>query len=121
MMEEAIAIMANMSPSASQWLVNVSPEGLQAAVTDHNQATVGPETGNVESEDATSPKPTPEPSPSGNLIDPATASASDLSRLAEFDTINQCIDPRLLEISEGELMCFEPDLQKILGDFWDGP
>lgn len=114
MMEEAIAIMANMSPSASQWLVNVSPEGLQAAVADHNQATPGPEAGNVDSDNVTSPEPTPEPSPSSNPTDPATASASTFPRPAEFDTINQYIDPRLLEIPEGERIDFDLYLQKIL-------
>lgn len=117
MMEEAVAIMANRSPSASQWLVNVSPEGLQAAVEDHNQASPGPEAKNLDSENVTSPEPTPEPSPSGTLTDPVTASPSTFPRPAEFDPINKCIDPRLLGISEGESMDLEPDLQEILGDF----
>lgn len=63
MVKEAIAIMANMSPSSSQWLVNISSKGLQVVVADHDQASPGLETRNADPETVTSPEPTQEPSP----------------------------------------------------------
>ncbi|OTA66785.1 hypothetical protein K449DRAFT_240231 [Hypoxylon sp. EC38] len=78
MMVQAVAIAINMSPSASQWVANVSPEGLQAAVADYDQTTLRAEDINSEAVTSiTSPKPAIHPNsestPSDNSTDPTTA------------------------------------------------
>jgi hypothetical protein len=76
MMEEAFAIVANMSPSASQWVVNASPEELHAAVADQTRDTAGHEIGNTDPEAVTSPESTTKPSPEARRSDDPTASAA---------------------------------------------
>ncbi|KAI0145811.1 hypothetical protein F4776DRAFT_660689 [Hypoxylon sp. NC0597] len=60
-MKDAFAIAMNMSPSASHWLANMSPEGLRAAVAGHNQTTLGAKVENADSKSANSPEPSPHP------------------------------------------------------------
>lgn len=64
--------MTNASPSASQWVTNVSPEGLQAAALDHDQATQRAEAGIPDFEAIISPEPTPGPSSESTLADDPT-------------------------------------------------
>ena len=59
-MAEAFEIVAGMSPSATHWIVNASPQKLQDAVADRNQDVSPPGREILEPVPATSPEPTPE-------------------------------------------------------------
>ncbi|KAI1458508.1 hypothetical protein F4805DRAFT_424776 [Annulohypoxylon moriforme] len=74
MMKDAIAIVINMSPGASQWLTNVSPNGLQASVKNHKTENAGsealsspeqvdPSSGSTSLDDSTDPAVATTPTP----------------------------------------------------------
>ncbi|KAI0444841.1 hypothetical protein F4803DRAFT_572268 [Xylaria telfairii] len=59
MMVEVLTTITKASPSASQWVANVSPAGLQAAALDHDQATQQAEAEIPDFKAVISPEPTP--------------------------------------------------------------